>query len=68
MAKYCQISGKGIMSGNHVSHSHRKTRRNWKPNIQRTTLIIDGKPKKVDVCARVLRSVRAGKIKGVTLK
>lgn len=56
MAKYCEICGKGIMSGNNISHSHRKTRRSWAPNIQTTRLVINGVPKKTDVCTRCLRT------------
>ncbi len=56
MAKYCEICNKGIMSGNSVSHSNRKAKRALAPNIQPTRLIIDGTPKKVDICTRCLRS------------
>lgn len=56
MAKYCEICGKGVLSGNHVSHSHRKTRRTWVPNIQSTRIIMNGTPKKVDICTRCLRT------------
>jgi len=31
MAKHCEICGKGQMSGNYVSFSHKKTKRTWKP-------------------------------------
>ena len=34
MGKYCEICKKGVMSGNLVSHSNRKTRTTWAPNIQ----------------------------------
>ena len=56
MGKYCEICGKGMMSGNNVSHSHRKTRRTWAPNIQVCRVVIDGRPKRVGVCTRCLRS------------
>lgn len=35
MASVCEICAKGEMSGMNVSHSHVKTKRKWKPNIQR---------------------------------
>ena len=35
MASVCEVCGKGELSGNNVSHSHLKTKRSWKPNIQR---------------------------------
>jgi len=33
MARVCQVTGKGPMSGNNVSHAHNKTRRRFLPNI-----------------------------------
>ncbi len=33
MAKICQITGKKAMVGNNVSHSHRKTKRRFSPNL-----------------------------------
>lgn len=56
MANYCEICGKGTMSGMNVSHSHLKTKRTWKPNIQRVRAIVDGETKRVNVCTRCLRS------------
>ena len=56
MANYCEIRGKGTMSGMNVSHSHLKTKRTWKPNIQRVRAIVDGEAKRVNVCTRCLRS------------
>jgi large subunit ribosomal protein L28 len=34
MSKVCQITGKRVMTGNNVSHSNRKTRRTFSPNLQ----------------------------------
>lgn len=56
MSKYCEVCGKGVMSGNLVSHSNRKTKRAWAPNIQSVHVIVDGKPTKMNVCTRCLRS------------
>jgi large subunit ribosomal protein L28 len=33
MSRVCQITGKSVMSGNNVSHSNRKTRRRFLPNL-----------------------------------
>ena len=38
------------------SHSHLKTKRTWKPNIQRVRAIVDGEVKRINVCTRCLRS------------
>lgn len=34
MSKICELTGKGPISGNHVSHSNRKTKRRFYPNLQ----------------------------------
>ena len=56
MANFCEVCGKGTMSGMNVSHSHLKTKKTWKPNIQRVRTIVDGEIKRVNVCTRCLRS------------
>lgn len=55
MAK-CEICGKKPMSGNNVSFSQRHTKRKWKPNIQKATIMMGGQLKKVKVCSRCLRT------------
>ncbi|MGI6413924.1 MAG: 50S ribosomal protein L28 [Syntrophomonadaceae bacterium] len=55
MAK-CDICGKGISFGKKFSHSHIRTNRQWKPNVQRVKVLINGTPKKLYVCTRCLRS------------
>ena len=54
----CEITGTGLISGNQISHSHRLTRRVWKPNLQVTTLVVNGSPIKVKVCARTLKTLK----------
>lgn len=56
MGRFCEVCKKGVMSGNLVSHSERKTRRTWAPNIQRIHVLVEGTPRKMDVCTRCLRS------------
>ena len=56
MANFCEICGKGTMSGMNVSHSHLKTKKTWKPNIQRVRAVVDGEVKRVNVGTRCLRS------------
>jgi len=55
MAK-CEICGKKPLSGHNVSHSMRHTKRQWKPNIQKVTIFMDGKARKVKICSRCLRT------------
>jgi len=33
MSRICQITGKSVMSGNNVSHSNKRTKRKFYPNI-----------------------------------
>ncbi|MCH9723172.1 MAG: 50S ribosomal protein L28 [Actinomycetia bacterium] len=40
MAARCQVTGRSPSFGNSVSHSHRRTRRRWNPNIQRKTYFL----------------------------
>lgn len=56
MAKYCEICNKCISSGNNVSHSNRKSKRQWAPNVQRVRVVENGTPKRKYVCTRCLRS------------
>lgn len=41
MSRKCGITGKGVQFGNNVSHSNRKTRRRFNPNLQTTALMSD---------------------------
>ena len=40
MGKYCEVCGKGVVYGNNVSHSNRKTRRTWAPNTQKVHVLV----------------------------
>jgi large subunit ribosomal protein L28 len=42
MSKVCQITGKHVITGNKVSHSNRKTRRTFAPNLQDRKYFIPG--------------------------
>lgn len=55
MAK-CEYCGKEMTFGTKVSHSHRRSNRTWKPNIKKVKAIVNGSPKRVNVCTRCLRS------------
>ena len=41
MARRCQVTGKGVMTGNNVSHANNRTRRRFLPNLQETALLSD---------------------------
>lgn len=59
MTRHCFVSGKGPMSGNNVSHSRRRTRRRFLPNLQHTSLVSDalGVPVHLRLTARGIRTV-----------
>ena len=56
----CALTGKKVMFGNNVSHSKRRTKRTFKPNVQKVTLTSDalGCNVSLDVAARTLRTVQ----------
>ncbi len=59
MSRVCELTGKGPMSGNTVSHANNKTRRRFLPNLNDVTLISDvlGQSFKLRISAAALRSV-----------
>ncbi|MFC5471927.1 50S ribosomal protein L28 [Cohnella suwonensis] len=56
MARKCYITGKKPGSGNNKSHANNTTRRSWGVNVQKVRILVNGKPKRVYVSARALRS------------
>ncbi|MHB1651087.1 MAG: 50S ribosomal protein L28 [Desulfitobacteriaceae bacterium] len=56
MANICAVCGKGVVTGIQVSHSHIRTKRTWKPNLQRVRALVNGTPTRINVCTRCLRS------------
>jgi large subunit ribosomal protein L28 len=52
----CDICGKTPQFGHNVSHSKRRTNRQWTPNIHPVTITVEGKPKKMNLCTRCLRN------------
>ncbi|HSX17832.1 MAG TPA: bL28 family ribosomal protein [Candidatus Saccharimonadales bacterium] len=49
---------KSKQHGHNVSHSKRRTRKVWKPNLQSKTLTIDGKKAKVKLSTTAIRSLK----------
>ena len=63
MAATCDVCGKGPGFGHNISHSHRRTKRRWNPNIQRVKALVNGAPKRLHVCTGCIKSgkiVKAG--------
>ena len=59
MARRCDITGKGVMAGNNVSHAHNKTRRRFLPNVQQTSMMSDtlGEMVRMRVSTRAIRTI-----------
>ena len=59
MSRRCEITGKGVLSGNNVSHANNKTRRRFLPNLQVTSLLSDtlGQPVRMRLSTRAIRTV-----------
>ncbi|MGD2294434.1 MAG: 50S ribosomal protein L28 [Candidatus Aminicenantes bacterium] len=62
MPKTCEICGKGPIFGQTRSHSHKASKKKWKPNLQRVKTKVGTGVKNVWVCTRC---IRAGKVKKV---
>jgi large subunit ribosomal protein L28 len=56
MSRKCFITGKGPHQGHNVSHANNKTKRTWGVNVQKVRILVDGKPKRVYVSTRALKS------------
>jgi len=62
VAANCDVCGKGPSFGHSISHSHRRTKRRWNPNIQRIRVRTGPQgvtPKRMNVCTSCLK---AGKV------
>jgi len=59
MSRKCIVCGKRPKSGNNVSHSNRRTKRLWLPNLQKINILWEGKKIKDYVCTKCLK---AGKV------
>lgn len=59
MSRVCELTGKGPMSGNKISHANNKTRRRFLPNLNEVTLISDtlGRSFQLRISAAAIRSV-----------
>ncbi len=56
MPSTCDVCGKRPGFGNNVSHSHRRTRRRWNPNIQTVRAMVGATPKKLSVCTSCIKA------------
>lgn len=56
------LNGKRTRFGNKRSHALNASRRAWKPNLQKVRILVGGKPKKVWVSARTLKSGKVTRV------
>ena len=59
MARRCELTGKGVQTGNNVSHAHNKTRRRFLPNLQPASVMSDalGKTVRLRLATNTLRTI-----------
>lgn len=59
MSRRCELTGKGPMVGNNVSHAKNRTRRRFLPNLNDVSLMSDtlGRTVKLRISASALRTV-----------
>lgn len=58
MALKCDNCEKGILYGHNVSHSKRRTRKVFKPNLHRARVVMGGMSRSMKLCTKCLRIVR----------
>ena len=59
MSRVCEFTGKGPFAGNNVSHSNRKTRTRWLPNLQNKKYLINnlGLTISLKLSSRAIRTI-----------
>ena len=62
MSRVCFVSGKRPGSGNHVSHANNRNLRKWGVNVQKVRILVNGKPKRVYVSTRMLKSGKVTRV------
>jgi len=59
MSRKCDFCNKGPVFGNNISHSHRKTRRRWEPNLKTIEILINGKIQRKKICMKCYHAGKA---------
>lgn len=59
MSRRCEMTGKGVLTGNNVSHANNKSRRRYLPNLQETSVLSDvlGTSVRIRVTTHGLRTI-----------
>ena len=65
MARFCDLTGKGPMTGNKVSHSNRKTKRKFYPNLQNKKFYVPEEDKWITLKLST-KAIKTINLKGIT--
>jgi len=59
MARRCSVTGKGVLTGNNVSHAKNRNRRRFLPNVQQSTMLSDvlGRAVTLKVATSTIRTI-----------
>ena len=69
MARICEICGKGVQFGHNVSHSKRRTKRVFLPNLKTKRMRVEGMVKKIKLCMKCLkRAKKYGKVEKLKIE
>jgi large subunit ribosomal protein L28 len=70
MSAHCQVTGRSPGFGNTVSHSHRRSRRRWNPNIQKKTYYLpsEGRRIRLRVSAKGIKVIDRDGIEAVVAR
>lgn len=58
MTAYCELTGKGKQFGHNVSFSLRRTKRVFKPNLQKKTFYVDGQKIRMTLSTQAIRTLK----------
>lgn len=58
MAARCELTGKGKQHGNNVSFSLRRTKRVFRPNLQKKTFVVDGQKVTMQLSTQAIRTLK----------
>lgn len=70
MSGRCQVTGRGPLTGNRISHSGKRTKRRWKPNLQRRRywLASEGRWIRLRVSTRGMKTIDKHGIEAVVAR
>lgn len=56
MSRICELCGKRPRTGYHVSHSQKRVKRRFLPNLRKVKVLVGGKMKRMTICTKCLKS------------